>query len=117
MPKPASPPPSQAPEPGQGVAVRNRPKARTKPPAMWKVLLHNDDYTTQDFVISILRTIFRKSEAEAVTIMLNVHKKGVGVAGVYPKDVAETKVAQVRQTAERYEFPLLCTLEPEEVTP
>jgi ATP-dependent Clp protease adaptor protein ClpS len=117
MPKPPSKAPEHAPDPGQGVAVKTRPKTRTKPPVMWKVLLHNDDYTTQEFVVSILRTIFRKSEAEAVTIMLNVHKKGIGVAGIYPKDVAETKVAQARHAADRHEFPLLCTLEPEDVTP
>ena len=117
MAKPLSTPPSRSPEPGDGVALRSRPKTRVQPPSMWKVILHNDDYTTQDFVIAILKTIFRKSEAEAVSIMLNVHQKGVGVAGIYPKDVAETKVAQVRQAAERREFPLLCTLEPEEVTP
>lgn len=117
MPKPPPTPPQTAPEPGEGVVVRSRPKTRVQPPSMWKVLLHNDDYTTQDFVIAILRAIFRKSEAEAVSIMLNVHQKGVGVAGIYPKDVAETKVAEVRQAAERREFPLLCTLEPEEVTP
>lgn len=113
MPKPASPTPHAA--PSQGVAVRSRPKTRLKPPVMWKVLLHNDDYTTQEFVVAILRTIFRKSEAEAVAIMLNVHRKRVGIAGIYPKDVAETKVAQVRIAAEKEEFPLLCTLEPEEV--
>ena len=117
MPKPLSPTPSKSPEPGEGLALRNRPKTRVQPPSMWKVILHNDDYTTQDFVIAILRAIFRKSEAEAVTIMLSVHQKGVGVAGIYPKDIAETKVALVRQAAERREFPLLCTLEPEEVTP
>lgn len=114
MPKPASPTPDAS--PGQGVAVRSRPKARLRPPVMWKVLLHNDDYTTQEFVVAVLRTIFRKSEAEAVAIMLNVHRKRVGVAGIYPKDVAETKVAQVKLAAERQEFPLLCTLEPEEVS-
>ena len=80
---------------------------------MWKVILHNDDYTTQEFVVWILETIFRKPEAEAVRIMLDVHKRGKGVAGVYSFDIADTKAAQVKAVAEQHEFPLLCTLEPE----
>lgn len=98
-----------------GVGVKTRPEAEKKlaEPRMWRVLLHNDDYTTQDFVVWILQSIFRKSEAEAVTIMLHVHQKGVGVAGVYPHDVAETKVETVRALARQHEFPLLCTMEPE----
>jgi len=81
---------------------------------MWKVILHNDDYTTQDFVVGILRNVFRKAEAEAVRIMLDVHQRGKGVAGIYTHEIAETKVAQVKVLAEREEFPLLCTLEVEE---
>lgn len=95
--------------------VQIRPEADRKlaKPRLWKVLLHNDDYTTRDFVVEILQQVFRKSEAEAVTIMLHVHQKGVGVAGVYPYDVAETKVETVRALARKREFPLLCTMEPE----
>ena len=88
-------------------------KPRLQPPSLWKVILHNDDYTTQEFVVWILETIFRKPEPEAVRIMLDVHKRGKGVAGIYPFDVADTKVAQVKAAAEQQEFPLLCTLEPE----
>jgi ATP-dependent Clp protease adaptor protein ClpS len=77
------------------------------------VILHNDDYTTREFVVLILENVFRKPEAEAVRIMMDVHRKGTGVAGVYSFDVADTKVAQVRALAEAKEFPLLCTLEPE----
>ena len=80
---------------------------------MWRVILHNDDYTTQEFVVWILETVFRKPEPEAVRIMLDVHRKGKGVAGVYPFDIADTKVAQAKALAEVQEFPLLCTLEPE----
>lgn len=99
----------------QGVGVKTRPESETevREPPLWKVLLHNDDYTTQDFVVFILRGIFRKSDAEAVKIMMHVHQKGVGVAGVYPYDVAETKVETVKALARQHEFPLLCTMEQE----
>jgi ATP-dependent Clp protease adaptor protein ClpS len=91
--------------------VETQERAELKAPPLWRVVLHNDDYTTQDFVVLVLRTIFRKPEAEAVRIMLAVHKAGRGVAGVYPFDVAETKLHQVRALAEQREFPLLCTME------
>lgn len=98
-----------------GVGTRTAPRTRLKltPPCLWKVILHNDDYTTREFVVQVLTSIFRKPEAEAVAVMMDVHRKGMGVAGVYPFDVAETKVAQVAALAEAHEFPLLCTLEPE----
>ena len=83
----------------------------TKEPRLFKVLLHNDDYTTMDFVVMILEKIFHKSPVEATRIMLNVHRKGVGVAGVYPYDMAETKVAQVHALAEKHQFPLKCSME------
>lgn len=98
---------------GGGVRTAPRTKLRLTPPVLWKVVLHNDDFTTREFVVMILVTIFRKPEAEAVRIMMDVHRRGTGVAGVYPFDVADTKVAQVRALAEAKEFPLLCTLEPE----
>ncbi|MBF0119145.1 MAG: ATP-dependent Clp protease adapter ClpS [Desulfobacterales bacterium] len=84
-----------------------------KEPPRYKVLLLNDDYTTMDFVIEILITVFRKSFAEATKIMLNVHKNGVGICGVYPYEVAETKVAIVHATAQDRGFPLRCTIEKE----
>ena len=90
-----------------------RTRLRLSPPVLWKVILHNDDYTTREFVVMVLQTVFRKPEAEAVRIMLDVHRSGSGVAGIYPFDVADTKVAQVKNLAEAKEFPLLCTLEPE----
>ena len=93
--------------------ARTRTHLRLTPPVLWKVILHNDDYTTQEFVIWILRSVFRKPEPEAVRIMLEVHRKGKGLAGVYPFDVADTKASQVKAMAEAKEFPLLCTLEPE----
>ena len=82
-------------------------------PRMWRVLLHNDDYTTQDFVVWVLETIFQKDRGEAFDIMMSVHRSGIGLAGVYTHDVAETKVKTTRQLAEEHEFPLLVTMEPE----
>jgi ATP-dependent Clp protease adaptor protein ClpS len=82
-------------------------------PRMWRVLLHNDDYTTQEFVVWVLESVFRKPLAEAVAIMMSVHRSGIGVAGIYTHDVAETKVKKTQQMAEQQEFPLLVTMEPE----
>lgn len=80
-------------------------------PRMYRVLLHNDDYTTMEFVIGILIDVFRKSAEEAAAIMLSVHEKGVGVCGVYAHEVAETKAALVHGRARQAGFPLKCTLE------
>jgi ATP-dependent Clp protease adaptor protein ClpS len=80
-------------------------------PKMYRVILHNDDYTTMDFVIEILIAIFHKPAAEATRIMLDVHKKGKGICGVYTYDVAATRVARVHQLAQKREFPLKCSLE------
>jgi ATP-dependent Clp protease adaptor protein ClpS len=79
----------------------------------YKVLFHNDDYTTMEFVVLVLMKFFHKSETEATHIMLSVHHKGHGVAGVYTKDVAETKVAQVSDYAKEHGMPLRLTAEPE----
>ena len=91
------------------LAVEER--RRTKRPPRYKVLLHNDDYTTQEFVVDVLVRHFRKSVAEATHIMLQVHHKGVGVAGIYPRDTAETKVAEVTQEARAEGMPLRLSLE------
>ncbi len=93
--------------------VEKQRKTERKKPRHYKVLLHNDDYTPMDFVVDILKTFFAKSEAEAHHIMLMVHHKGLGVAGVYPKEIAETKVYQVCSLAERERHPLRCTMEVE----
>ena len=82
-------------------------------PRMWRVLLHNDDYTTQDFVVWVLESVFHKPRGEAFAIMMSVHQSGLGVAGVYTYDVAETKVKTTEQIAEEHEFPLLVTMEVE----
>ncbi|MEM1207140.1 MAG: ATP-dependent Clp protease adaptor ClpS [Acidobacteriota bacterium] len=86
---------------------------KTRRPSRWKVLLHNDDYTTSEFVVDILVRFFHKAHAEATIIMLQVHEKGVGVAGTYPRDVAETKVRDVTVEARGQGMPLLLTLEKE----
>jgi ATP-dependent Clp protease adaptor protein ClpS len=79
----------------------------------FKVVFHNDDYTTMEFVVLVLMKFFHKSETEATHIMLSVHHRGHGVAGVYTKDVAETKVAQVQDYAKEHGMPLRLTVEPE----
>ncbi len=86
-------------------------KTKLRPPPLYQVLIHNDDYTTMDFVVHILETIFGKSPLEASRIMLNVHNDGVGVCGVYDFELAETKIEAVHAVAEQYEFPLKCSLE------
>jgi ATP-dependent Clp protease adaptor protein ClpS len=96
-----------------GVVTEIRPKKKIARPRPYKVLLHNDDYTTMEFVVWILETIFRHDLASATRIMLHVHKNGLGVAGVYPREVAETRANQVEKLAREHEFPLRCTTEPE----
>jgi ATP-dependent Clp protease adaptor protein ClpS len=83
-----------------------------KPP-LFKVLLHNDNYTTMEFVIYVLMSIFHHSEMEATRIMLEVHFQGVGVAGVFTYEIAETKISRVLSLAREYQYPLLCTMEQE----
>ncbi len=80
-------------------------------PKMYRVILHNDDYTTMDFVVEVLVSVFHKPAAEATKIMMDVHKKGKGVCGVYTYDIALTKVSIVHQLAKRREFPLKCSLD------
>jgi ATP-dependent Clp protease adaptor protein ClpS len=95
----------------EGVATAERQKP--KKPKRFKVLLHNDDYTTMDFVVHVLMDHFHKPPAEAFHIMLQVHHEGVGVAGIYPREVAETKVAEVTDEARAQGMPLLVTTEAE----
>ena len=86
-------------------------KKKLKRPPIYKVLLHNDDYTTKEFVVQVLQYVFHKDQTAAVQIMLHVHKKGIGVAGVYTYKIAETKVALVESLAKQHEYPLKCTME------
>ena len=95
--------------PGTGVVVKAKPK--TKKPSMYKVLMLNDDYTPMEFVVHILERFFNKNRQEATRIMLHVHRRGVGICGVYTYEVAETKVTQVMDFARQHQHPLQCTLE------
>ena len=97
----------------ESVLTDSRADQEVQRPRMWRVLLHNDDYTTQDFVVWVLETVFHKPRAEAFAVMLSVHQSGLGVAGIYTHDVAETKLRATRDLAEQHEFPLLVTMEPE----
>jgi ATP-dependent Clp protease adaptor protein ClpS len=93
------------------VERRTRPETRTKKPPMYKVILLNDDYTPMEFVVEILKVVFHKQHAEATRIMLHVHQNGMGVAGVFPYEIAETKVRTVEELARQSEFPLKCVME------
>ena len=104
---------STRPDAFESTLTESRSDQKLARPRMWRVLLHNDDYTTQDFVVWILETIFQKPRGEAIAIMMSVHRSGLGLAGVYTHDVAETKLKSARQVAEEHEFPLLVTMEPE----
>jgi ATP-dependent Clp protease adaptor protein ClpS len=85
---------------------------KTEEPTLFKVLLHNDDYTTMEFVVWVLASVFNMPEEQAIQVMLNVHLRGVGVAGIYTFEVAEMKVEKTIALAREQEFPLLATLEP-----
>ena len=90
-------------------SLLNRTEKKTPP--LFKVLMHNDHYTTMEFVIEVLETVFNKSSAEANRIMMNVHLKGIGICGIYPFDIAETKAEKVHTLAGRQGFPLRCSVE------
>ena len=92
-------------------AVKERVTPKKQEPEMYKVLLLNDDYSTMDFVIEVLESVFQKSPAESYRIMLHVHTQGQGLAGIYPWEVAETKVATVTEMAKHAGFPLRATIE------
>lgn len=101
------------PAPRESTLAETRSELKLERPRLWRVLLHNDDYTTQDFVVWVLESVFHKPRAEAFTIMMSVHQSGIGVAGVFTHEVAETKVKATLRLAEDHEFPLLVTMEPE----
>ncbi len=96
------------------VKEKTKVKQKLKPPKLYKVLMHNDNYTTMDFVVEILKTIFNKSPEESERIMLTIHKKGVGLCGIYPLDIAVTKTELVHYLADKNKFPLKCSVEPEQ---
>ena len=94
-----------------GSSVIEEIKNDLREPDMFRVLLHNDHYTTMDFVIEVLRVVFHKSIIEATKIMLDVHRKGIGVVGTFTLDIAKTKAARANVMARKREFPLKCTFE------
>ena len=93
--------------------VLTKPRQTNKKPRKYKVLLHNDDYTTMEFVVSVLMSVFHRDQQAAFEIMMHVHQAGIGVAGIYTKEVAETKTSKTVELARKFEFPLECTMEPE----
>ncbi len=101
--------PTYEPEHEEAVVAESRHKL--KRPPLYKVLIHNDNFTTMEFVVFVLQEVFQHSETVATIIMLQVHTQGVGVAGVYPFEIAEMKVSKVTNLAQAHEFPLLCTME------
>jgi len=92
-------------------SVATKDIVETREPRLYKVLLHNDDYTSMEFVILILENVFHKSTPDATRIMLNVHNEGKGIAGVYTREISETKISIVHQLAQKNEFPLRCSME------
>ena len=92
---------------------RTKEQTRTKKPPLFKCVLLNDDYTPMEFVVEILKQVFHKAHAEATRIMLHVHQNGMGIAGVYPYEIAETKVRTVEELARESQYPLKCVLEKE----
>ncbi len=102
-------------EEGQtGVVTRSKTEKKVARPKLYRVLFHNDDFTTREFVVAVLRTIFHRPEVEAVQIMLHVHHNGFGVAGVYTYEVAQEKIKKVEELAREYEYPLRLSMEPED---
>ena len=97
--------------PQRGVVEKTRQK--TTKPSMYKVFLLNDDYTTMEFVVEVLERVFGRSKIDATSIMLHVHRNGKGLAGVYTREIAETKIAQVHALARENGFPLKCDMEKE----
>lgn len=93
--------------------VRAETRRKTEKPPLYRVILLNDDYTPMDFVVVVLESVFHKSSVEATQIMLHVHKKGSGLAGVYTREIAETKVNTVHELARNKQYPLKCVMEKE----
>lgn len=107
---------AQVPKQGEesDVVTQQKTEKKLKKPKLYKVILHNDDFTTMEFVVMILQAIFHRNEADATAIMLHIHRHGMGVAGVYTKEIAETKVSETMEAAEEAEYPLLCSMEPDD---
>ena len=111
--EPDQPRPPQGPGRANEEDVEVEERRKTAVPKRYKVIFHNDDYTTMEYVVGVLRRFFHRTETEALHIMLTVHKNGRAVAGLYPREVAETKVTEVMRDAREHGHPLLVTAEPE----
>lgn len=98
-------------KPTDDIRIHEQHATRVAPPAFFKVLMHNDDYTTMEFVVSVLESVFHKTSTEANRIMLNIHTQGSGVCGTFPYEIAETKAARVHRLAHQSGYPLRCSLE------
>lgn len=94
-----------------GVKTLVKPSEKTKTPSVFKVIILNDDFTPQDYVVHILEKFFKKTREQATELMLQVHKKGMGIAGVYPLEIAETKTFQVNEYSKSHQYPLKCVVE------
>ena len=109
--QPPAPPGRSKPGDGQGAVVAERRTQRTQPPRMYQVVMLNDDFTPMEFVVEVLEVFFGMDREKATSVMLAVHTQGKAVCGIYSRDVAETKAAQVNQCARDHEHPLLCEIE------
>lgn len=105
---------SEGEDPAYGVQTLPRAQEQTKTPSFYKVLIHNDDFTPRDFVVHVLQRFFKKDEPSATQLMLTIHHKGVGIAGVYTFEIAETKAYQVNEYAKQHRYPLRTTVEKDE---
>ena len=114
MSDPPKKPPAKKPDRDGGTGTSTLEKSKLQRPALWRVIMHNDDYTTQEFVVHVLEVYFRKDATEAQHLMLKVHMTGKAIVAVYTRDVAETKVQQVTDYAQEQGHPLMLTLEPDE---
>src|SRR5437868_2542753 len=110
---PPSSPPSKKPDRDGGTGTETLERIKTKKPTLYRVIMHNDDYTTQEFVVHVLREFFRKDPTEAMQLMLKVHMTGKAIVGVYTKDIAETKIEKVTAYARDNGHPLMLTMEPD----
>jgi ATP-dependent Clp protease adaptor protein ClpS len=98
---------------GTVIERRTKEQVKTRKPPLYKCILLNDDYTPMEFVVEILKSVFHRTQAEATRIMLHVHQNGMGVAGIFPYEVAETKIRAVEELAKENQFPLKCVMEKE----
>ena len=96
-----------------GGEVMTESDIKLERPKLFKVILHNDDFTTMDFVVFVLQYVFKRDESESITIMLKVHNEGLGIAGIYPYEIASMKAQKAMNLAKAREFPLLCTVKEE----